>query len=498
MKKLIIRDLKNTHTKENKQGIDIITLNDLIAEEDHIFLLGYNKENIPIVHKDNEYFNDKEKKILGLFTSTEKNIIEREATIKKIQDINNLIITYKEYDSNNNYTKSDLIPDIEEIEINNDDYSHSNMLNKIILTQKLDNLVKFNIKEKDLDLLYNNYDIPYMQYDNSYKKIDKNKLYQFLDNKLVLAYTSFDNYNRCKFKYYINNILKINIIEDDFGIIIGNICHYVLSNIDNEDFDTFTYFDKYIKTQREFTQREQFFLSIIREEMPFIVDTILKQMTYSTFDKKMYEEKVFVNMDKEIKVTFMGVIDKVLYKEEDDKTYLVVIDYKTGSTNIKLDNLKYGIGLQLPIYLYLSSQMKLKNIVIAGFYLQKLLNNNLDSSKDYQDTKENSLKLEGYSTSNESVLSKFDTTYNNSKLIQSMKTTTSGFYAYSKVLDEQQINNLISETDKLINKAADSILEADFTINPKVIDGDNISCNFCEYKDICYRKEKDLVYINNE
>ena len=70
--------------------------------------------------------------------------------------------------------------------------------------------------------------------------------------------------------------------------------------------------------------------------------------------------------------------------------------------------------------------------------------------------------------------------------------------ASTHTLDEQQINNLISETDKLINKAADSILEADFTINPKVIDGDNISCNFCEYKDICYRKEKDLVYINNE
>ena len=39
--------------------------------------------------------------------------------------------------------------------------------------------------------------------------------------------------------------------------------------------------------------------------MPFIVNTIKKQLTYTTFDKKMYEKKVYVNLDKSIKVTFM-------------------------------------------------------------------------------------------------------------------------------------------------------------------------------------------------
>ena len=30
------------------------------------FRMGYNKENIPVVHKNNEYFSDKEKEILNL------------------------------------------------------------------------------------------------------------------------------------------------------------------------------------------------------------------------------------------------------------------------------------------------------------------------------------------------------------------------------------------------------------------------------------------------
>jgi len=496
VKELIEKDLKNTYIDNNKTGIKIININDYIKEEDYIFLMGYNKENIPIIHKDNEYFSDKEKEILSLDTSYEKNLKERENIINKIQSIKNLIITYKLYDSDNNYTKSDLFEDIEEEKIINNDYTNSNMLNKVLLTQKLDNLIKYNIKEKDLELLYSNYKIPYMEYNNKYTKIDKELLYDYLDNKLLLSYSSFDNYNRCKFKYYLGNILKLSIIKDDFSIIIGNICHYVLSNIDKEDFNASKYYDQYINKEREFTEREKFFLSNIKDELLFIVDTIKKQKSYTTFDKSMYEEKVYINKDKDIKVTFMGVIDKVLYKEEDNITYLAVIDYKTGASDIKLDNIEYGIGMQLPIYLYLSSKMNLENLKVVGFYLQKLLSTNLDNTKDYQTAKENTLKLEGYSVDNESLLSKFDTTYNDSKLIKSMKTTSKGFYTYSKVMSEEEIDDLITKTENQIDKVENNILEADFTINPKIINGENVSCKFCDYKDICYKRENDLIYIN--
>ena len=497
VRELIVRDLKNIHLDSDNSGIDIITLNDYIDEDSYVFLMGFNKENIPRVYKDNEYFSDKEKILLGFDTSNDINIKERESTINKVLGINNLTISYKLYDSSNNYTKSDLFENIEEEKIVNNDYSNSDMMNRIFLTEKLDSLVKYNVKEEDIDLLYSNYSIPYMEYDNSYTGIDRDKLYEYLNNKLTLSYTSFDNYNRCKFKYYLSNILKINIIRDDYAILIGNICHYVLSSIDNDDFDTYKYFDKYVSEQREFTNREKFFLASIREEMVFIVDTVRKQLTYSTFDKKMYEKKVYVNKDKNIKVTFMGVIDKVLYKEE-DVTYLVVIDYKTGSTDIKLDNKEYGIGLQLPIYLYLSSKMEFKNVKVVGFYLQKLLSSNLDNTKDYETARENTLKLEGYSVDNESILSKFDTTYNDSKLIKSMKTSSNGFYSYSKVLSEEDIVSLVNDTDDLIDKVISNILEADFAIDPKVINGENVSCKFCDYKDICFRREKDLNYINRE
>ena len=500
IRELIVNDLKNTYLDEGSSGIKISNINDYFEDDDYVFLLGFNKENIPVLYKDNEYFSDKEKEILGYDTSNELNINKKIEVIKKIKNINNLIITYKLRDNNNSYTMSDLLIDINIIKDYKISYNNSDMANKILLANKLDNLVKYNVKEDDLDLLYSNYNIPYMKYDNKYHNIDKNKLYKYLDNKLLLSYTAINNYEKCKFKYYISNILKINIINNDFNIIIGNVAHYILSHIDDKDFDIDNSYNNYLKSIRPLTNRELFILSNVKDELSTIIKVIREQYQYMSLDQSMKEKEIYVNKDKNIKVTFKGVIDKVLYKEEDNKTYLVVIDYKTGSSDaIDLKNMEYGLNLQLPIYLYLSSKMELKNIKVVGFYLQKLFNMpSINGTNDYNEERAKTLKLEGYSINEENILSKFDNNYSNSNIIKSMKVTPKGFSSNSKVLSEEEINTMIDNTDKIIDTAIKDILEGDFSINPKVINGKSISCDRCEYKEICYQRENDIVYINRE
>ncbi len=490
-KELIIHDLKNTYIEDNQ----LYSIYDYFSDDDYIFLMGFNKELIPCVYRDNDYFSDKEKMALGLDISTNLNRIERERVKKRILGIKNLTITYMLSDDDNIYTKSDIIDASSSLIINNE-YDNSDMMNKVFLCEKLDKFTKYNIKEEGMEFLFSNYDISYKMYDNRFKGINIDNFNNYLNGKLTLSYTHLDDYNRCKFKYYLSNILKINIIKNDFAIIIGNVCHYLLSCMDNLDFDLDKYFDDYIKKERAFTKRELFFLNNVKEEINFIIDTLRKQIEYCSLDSELNEEKVFVNIEKNIKVTFMGVVDKIKYKEIDGVTYLAIIDYKTGTTDIRLDNIDYGIGMQLPIYLYLSNHMKFDKTKVIGFYLQKLLVTNLDNKKDYFEAKEDSLKLDGYSINNENLLALFDSTYNSSKVIRGMKTSSKGFYSYSKVLSEEEINSLIDKTDKIIDKTIDEILYADFNINPKVINGDNVSCIYCPYRDICFRTEKDLVYIN--
>ena len=146
--------------------------------------------------------------------------------------------------------------------------------------------------------------------------------------------------------------------------------------------------------------------------------------------------------------------------------------------------MKYGLNIQLPIYLYLSNYLNLRNVLYSGFYLQKF---NI-TDKDY--------RLIGYSNSNRDILSILDSGYDNSKIIKGMKTLKDGsFSRYTKVLGNDEINKIIDTTKEKIEEVIDNIKNNKFDINPKV-DGDkNIGCDYCKFRDICFVKKKNKVMI---
>lgn len=496
LKEMLIYEFKNCNiVKYNyKEKIEFIDLeNNIIDSDNYVFLLGFNIGVYPNIIKDEDYITDNIKEELNIEKVAQVNKKIRNILIKRIKQTNNLVITYRVNDDKEYYI-STLNEELNLVPIKNYKIPYNlSLFNKIHLTKELDILNKYSIISEDLSLLYNNYkDIPYNTYNNKFTGIDN-----VLNNKLTLSYSSIDNYFKCGFKYYIENFLKINIYEEKFANIIGSLFHYVLEKAFKPNFNLDNIYNEYLKNlNKDFNSREKLFLKTLKDELKLIIDTINKQLKLITLDKTLYEEKIYVN--KNINITFMGIIDKLMYKEEKDKTYVAIIDYKTGNPNLNLNNIIYGIDMQLPIYLYLARNTnKLKNIEIVGFYLQKILNKkiNIDENKSYLKQKEEALKLQGYSIDNEDLLTLFDKTYKDSDLIKGMKVSKNGFYSYSKVLNKETIDKIIKIVDSKIEEASNNILKHDFKINPKYIGNENISCKFCKYKDICYRKEQDIVYL---
>jgi ATP-dependent helicase/DNAse subunit B len=62
-------------------------------------------------------------------------------------------------------------------------------------------------------------------------------------------------------------------------------------------------------------------------------------------------------------------------------------------------------------------------------------------------------------------------------------------------LNKETINKIIDLTDKKIDEASNNILNSKFDINPKIIGDNNVSCEFCKYKDLCYKTEDDYIYL---
>lgn len=503
---MLIYDFKNTYINRPilKDAVEVIELHDNIIEDDkYVFILGFNQGLMPNIYKNEDFITDDLKKDILIETTNDKNDIAYQTDLMIIKRLSKVIITYKLKTNEQTYYPSSLINDLKINAINNPNIdlnpSYSKIQDEISLSKKMDQLVKYDHMHKDIITLYNNYkDIPYRSYNNKYKMINNDNILTSLKPKLKLSYSSLNSYYECSFKYYLTYILRLNKKEETFTLLIGNLFHYVLSLSFKPNFDFDKAWDNYLGN-KELSNKESFLLSKLKIELQSIISMINEQNKSSLFDKAMYEQKI--NLDIADKVIFDGVIDKIMYKQDNDKTLIVIVDYKTGKANIKLKNIEYGLNMQLPTYIFLATKSGLfNNPLYVGFYLQEILGDGIrnDHKKTYEVRKQDNIKLKGYTLDNKEYLEQFDLSYADSRVIASMKMTSNGFSKNSKVKSIEQINELEHLVESKINEAAQNILKGHFDINPKRIDGDNISCSFCEFKDICYMRADDIITFSDE
>ena len=507
LKKFIIYEFKNTYfdNYNEKNYVELLDLEDCLAEENYIFLMNFNSGIFPKIIKDEEYITDNIKNEVNMLNTAHINKKLKAFTIQKIQSLKHLWITYKLKDYKREYYASPLVNDLKAIitsPLNDLSLSYSQLNDKINYAKAEYNYEKYGDITNALFVYSHNLgDIKYKTYDNKYKKINKDGLKKYLNGKLTLSYSSLNNFNKCSFRFYVANILKLDKYEETFETFIGSIFHDVLEKCLKENSHVELEVTNYIKKKGKIlTIKEQFFIQKIIQDIKFVIQAINNQKEYIRLDKELHEENITVSLTKDFPVEFVGIIDKILYHEENNQTLISVIDYKTGNVNIDLNYVPYGLSLQLPIYLYL---VKKSNIFVnpkfVGFYLQHILDNDIlrDNKTSYAEQKWNNLKLRGYSNDNIHDLVWLDSSYENSNIIKGLKVKNDGqFTKNAKVLNENQINTLIALTEKNILEGVAKILEADFTINPKKIGFDkDLGCQYCRFKDLCFKKEDDYVIL---
>lgn len=472
------------------EAVRVESLEDYLPNDnEYVFLLGFNQGECPNNLKDEDYINDSLKEQLNLSTITSINIVHSKKIINIIKNIKNLWITYKVTGEQGGLTVSSLNEKLNYEVIHNikNNYNYSHLSNNLKLAKYMDDYLKYGSKNKDLDLLNNTYkDNCYRKYDNRFSGLKK------ASENITLSYSSMDNYYKCSFKYYISSILKLNCYEETFMTYIGSLFHYVLSKKESLSLeDSITEFMN--NNPKKFTNKERFFLEKLKKDLEFILEVIKKQDDYTNFHNALYEKDIEIPKGND---KFIGIVDKILLNN--DKTLGAIIDYKTGNPSLELNYLEYGLGLQLPIYLYLINKIN-PDIEVVGFYLQKILPSLITRNplKDLSAQKRDLLKLQGFSLSEEEKLSEFDKTYIDSELIKSMKVGNNGFYAYSKTLTKKNMENIVKIIDQKIDEALTNIHNNNFDINPKVINNKNIGCEYCKFKDICYMTEKDIVRLKD-
>jgi len=493
---LIIYELKNTYVnlKKKNNSIEIIDINEIGNSDFHIFVMSCNYNYFPKILKDEEYLLDIEKDLIKISTSKDKNKYNVTSILKLIHSSQHIYLSYKDTSYFNEYHKVDFLSHLNE-NIFNKDILNSFSVNedKITLVKNLDK----NILTDDTLILNNNYDVNYLDYDYTFNGFDKDLLNNIFNNKpLTISYSSLNTYFECPFKYYINNILNLNIFNSSVSLVIGKIMHDVIEHCFDENFDFEKAFEnskeKHLKDEN-FKDSELFFINNIKSRTLDVVDFLKSHEEFTNLTKHKHEKNVkFTKNINNHQVIIKGFVDKIIYNTFNNVLYAAIIDLKSGNDKIEPHKFEYGLSLQLPFYVYLlknDNENIFNNAKILGLYIQNILNKIND---------DNSLKYNGYTLKDQTLLSILDKNYESSSLIKGLKIKVDGnFNGNSKLMTSEEIDNLSLLVEEKIVEMVTNIYNGNFKIAPKILnDKEDLSCKFCKYFAICYKQPKDYEYIS--
>lgn len=501
--KILVDKLKNTYLPPKKKT-NAISIKDLYTEtfssDEYVFVLGFNQDILPKMEKDISYINDSIKEEVPLYKTAYLNRRNKETLIYLLSKIDNLYLSYKLSSPFSNFYKSSLITDLnlKVITPATDLLTSSNIYNKLRLAEKLDMYHLYGEIDDMLKTLASSYKIPYNTYSNAFTGIKNDTYLTNLPYPLKLSYTSLNAYNECSFKYYIKYVLKLDKYEDNFAAFIGSMYHKILQLYKKTNFNFEEEYRAYLET-RTLSLKEKLLLIRIKKDLISLIKQLQQQELLTGFNEALYEKKIDIDLDKPVSVVFTGTIDKIMYYKKVEDTYFSLVDYKTGFIDTHIEPMKYGLHMQLPVYLYLIHYSKVfANPIFTGIFYQNILFNypTWSPKKTKDEIYKENLMLQGYTTDDTSILARFDSTFEKSEYIKSMSyTEEKGFGTYAKTISNDLLYDLITYTKDHISQKTDDILAAKFDINPKVYAGKNIACEFCQFKDLCFMKEKDQLYL---
>lgn len=493
-------------------------LDEVILEDDYLFILGLNQDVFPKTYKDDRYLLDYERENLGLITSKFLNKQEKLKALQLINQSKNVYISYSQYTNIGKTPISSFIQDLKnhysvEIVHHQNDYlvSYSEKLDHLHLGKKLDLYYKYDVKSEELFTLYNEYkDIPYRKYSHKFTGVDQTFLNKYLEKDINLSYTSIDQYYKCGFLFYLERVLKFYRSTNQEALRIGNLFHECLHKlflnemIDNLDIFLQETINQYLNENNiSPSKREWFFINNYREILKQIYQIIKTQHTNSDFQILGLEKEYKIVINDKYRIILAGKIDKVLVLEINGEKYAVVIDYKTGNTDFDLNRIIHGLNMQIMFYFYFLNNSSHEKYLFGGGYLQGVLPNSVfarDSKLSYAEQFNNYFRLTGYSNSSINVLNKIDYNIENDQKflngIRFKKDGTLDANSLKKVISLADFKELLKITEQKINQAIHEITSGNYFINPKKL-GSFDSCEFCPYLDLCYRDESDYQVLEN-
>ncbi len=309
-------------------------------------------------------------------------------------------------------------------------------------------------------------------------------------HKILEDFSKYLNYNKLKWE---------NLDDDKINEIIGYSVESILSEQKNKIFSS--------------SAKYKFMLNSIKTTSSHSIKILSEHLKSGKFSPIGFEvgfgpksilPPIIIELKNNSKLILTGKIDRIDILNNDGKSYVKIIDYKTGEINYNLSDVYYGLKLQLLIYLdaVIKKGKKLfgNDVLPGGIFYFKIHEPEIDFDTDISITTEKikneimkKFKMEGLSLKDISFLKMIDSFDTGTSKIFSFAITKDG--AISKQSEKnlatlEEFKELRNYVISLAEKFGNEILDGNIKISPykeqssSSVSGKN-SCTYCKFSSIC-------------
>jgi len=367
-----------------------------------------------------------------------------------------------------------------------------------------------------------------LEYSNIGDKVSKKKLRELYKNdsgKLMFSVSRLEKYAGCPFSYFIMYGLKaknrkvyeftppdlgsfVHEVLDSFktkvkseGILWSELnndrCKEIVTSIIDRRLEEES--NSILNSSKRYKYLAKRFKRVIAKSVSVISEQIGKgefEVFKTEFQFGDYKtgEAITLDLESNEKIYLQGRIDRIDTLDLDGNTYLRIIDYKTGAKKFDLNEVYYGLQIQLLVYLdalIKNSKYILEKQAKPGAILYFKIDDPIIKSKKELTTEEievevlESLKLKGLVLKDARVVKAMDKDIEGYSLVIPAAFKKDGeFKASSDVVTEEEFNLLREYVNKKMKELCEEMLSGEIKIQP-FKNSNKTHCEYCDFSSIC-------------
>lgn len=465
-----------------------------VPKDSLLYIIDASLGNFPSSTSEDYLLDDKTKERLCLLTSKEENLLREKEAQGLLNSPSLKWASYARKSGSENVEPSYLLGDIQEAPIQDYEYDHDE--GALLASFLLDAAADSGHEDGRLTSISEEVRDKHDSFPRSYQKFTS------FHKPSSHSYSSLGTYPKCPYEYYCSKILSLDVYEENFSTRLGSYFHKAIEEycngktVEEAHSSAIKIFDE--STER-ISAKERVLLKKYEDFLPIYLKWIDERKKYFAEHKSSNEAVVKGQVSSG--ASYYAKLDELIDFGED----VAIIDYKTTSAQSFKEDLflNHALSLQLPFYaMSIKNSEKYAGKRVSGLFIAPIVldNNALGIIDDVSEIDEEKLfkkwRLDGIMG-----VERMSTLVGDEAGLDAYFTK----HTYSRGKEEpapnlEEIDSYASMAEKYLETFDWKIGEGEFERTPFRILGSSkfYSCEYCSFRDVCYRKEEEVIFKNED